>query len=81
VIKDEEDICALFECLFPILKAQWETSVTADVELDEVQNIYYRAGFFSSLVVLFLFVDKLIFICYCFNCWELGLFCSSILKC
>jgi len=39
VIKGE-DICALFECLFPILKAEWETSVTANVELDEVQKIY-----------------------------------------
>ena len=40
LIKDE-DICALFECVFPILKAEWETSVTAgDVSLDEVQRIY-----------------------------------------
>lgn len=31
-----EDICALFECVFPILKDEWETSVTAgDVLLDE----------------------------------------------
>lgn len=40
LIKDE-DIYTLFECVFPILKAEWETSVTAgDASLDEVQIIY-----------------------------------------
>ncbi|KAG5109390.1 hypothetical protein JHK82_038613 [Glycine max] len=35
----DEDICALFECVFPILKAEWETSVTAgDVSLDEFKS-------------------------------------------
>ncbi|XP_052736877.1 uncharacterized protein At3g06530 isoform X2 [Vigna angularis] len=36
--KDEEDIYALFECLFPFLKAEWETSVGADVVLDEFNS-------------------------------------------
>ncbi|KAG4402850.1 hypothetical protein GLYMA_02G290200v4 [Glycine max] len=32
----DEDIYTLFECVFPILKAEWETSVTAgDASLDE----------------------------------------------
>ncbi|TKY57272.1 U3 small nucleolar RNA-associated protein 10 [Spatholobus suberectus] len=35
----DEDICALFERVFPILKAEWETSVTAsDVLLDEFNS-------------------------------------------
>ncbi|XP_027939226.1 uncharacterized protein At3g06530 [Vigna unguiculata] len=34
----DEDICALFECLFPILKAEWETQVAADVVLDEFNS-------------------------------------------
>ncbi|XP_014504568.1 uncharacterized protein At3g06530 isoform X1 [Vigna radiata var. radiata] len=34
----DEDIYALFECLFPFLKAEWETSVAADVVLDEFNS-------------------------------------------
>ncbi|XP_020222624.1 uncharacterized protein At3g06530 isoform X2 [Cajanus cajan] len=35
----DEDICALFEHVFPILKAEWETSVTAgDVLLEEFNS-------------------------------------------
>jgi len=49
----DEDICALFECLFPILKAEWETQVAADVVLDEVHTIYLHAVFPSSFFVLF----------------------------
>lgn len=53
LIKDE-DIYTLFECVFPILKAEWETSVTAgDVSLDEVQRIYYHICAFISLFAYF----------------------------
>lgn len=36
-----DDFSALFESVFPVLKAEWESLVTADdVLLDQVQGIY-----------------------------------------
>jgi hypothetical protein len=39
LIKGDNDFSALFESVFPILKAEWESSVNAgDVLLDEVRG-------------------------------------------
>ncbi|RDX79717.1 hypothetical protein CR513_39830, partial [Mucuna pruriens] len=50
----DEDICALFECVFPILKAEWEASVTAgDVLLDEFNSEVFDwdcSAFFNHLL-------------------------------
>jgi hypothetical protein len=68
-----DDFSALFESVFPILKAEWESLVNAgDVLLDEVRGIYSHM---VAFICLMFSCDKPTFFVY------FGIVCSSILKC
>lgn len=62
---------ALFKSVFPILKAELEYLVNADVLLDEVWGVYSHACFYLSCFFLWFLT---FFVC-------CGIACSSILKC